>query len=60
MRSTSTSDRLLVISLSMVCPFEPEEKQAMLEAPSATERGRILTALLEMSVLASADVTARH
>jgi len=55
-----TSDRLLVISLAMVCPFEPEEKQAMLEAPSATERGRILTALLEMSVLASANATARH
>jgi uncharacterized protein len=55
-----TSDRLLVISLAMVCPFHPEEKQALLEAPSATERGRILTALLEMSVLATTDVTARH
>jgi uncharacterized protein len=55
-----TSDRLLLISLAMVCPFHPEEKQALLEAPSATERARILTALLEMSVLASTDVTARH
>jgi len=55
-----TSDRLLVISLAMVCPFQPEEKQALLEAPSATERARILTALLEMSVLASTEATARH
>jgi Lon protease-like protein len=55
-----TSDRLLVISLAMVCPFQPEEKQALLEAPSAAERARILTALLEMSVLASAEATARH
>ncbi len=55
-----TSDALLVISLGMVCPFQPEEKQALLEAADETERARILTALLEMGLLASGADSARH
>jgi len=41
----------LVTSLAMACPFAPSEKQALLEAPSLTERGRLITALMEMAVL---------
>jgi hypothetical protein len=39
----------LVNALAMLCPFEPAEKQALLEAPSWNERVATLVALLEMS-----------
>jgi Lon protease-like protein len=39
----------LVNALTMLCPFEPAEKQALLEAPGLTERADILTALIEMA-----------
>jgi len=38
----------LVNSLAMICPFEPSEKQALLEAADAEQRARTLTALMEM------------
>ena len=40
-------DELLINSLSMLCPFEPEDKQALLEAPSLTTRRETLTTLIE-------------
>ena len=43
----------LVNALSMLCPFAPGEKQALLEAPDLAERGRLLTALLEMGAVAA-------
>ena len=39
----------LVNSLAMLCPFEPAEKQALLEAGSLPERADTLVALLEMT-----------
>ena len=39
----------LVNALAMMCPFEPAEKQALLEAPSWVERVSTLVALLEIS-----------
>lgn len=39
----------LITSLAMICPFEPSEKQALLEAPDPDQRGRVLIALMEMS-----------
>jgi Lon protease-like protein len=39
----------LVNALAMLCPFEPAEKQALLEAPGWSERVATLVALLEMS-----------
>ena len=42
------SDEALVVTLAMVCPFEPIEKQALLEAPSEAERAETLLALLRM------------
>jgi len=39
----------LVASLAMGCPFAPNEKQALLEARSATSRADCLIALMEMS-----------
>jgi uncharacterized protein len=41
-------DDALVVTLSMVCPFEPVEKQALLEAPTEADRAAILLALLQM------------
>ena len=38
----------LVTTLSMVCPFEPVEKQALLEAPDASSRAETLKTLLAM------------
>ncbi|MCB1885669.1 MAG: LON peptidase substrate-binding domain-containing protein [Geminicoccaceae bacterium] len=41
----------LVTSLAMICPFEPNEKQALLEAPDLEAQGRMLVALMQMSAL---------
>ncbi|MBI1391403.1 MAG: hypothetical protein GC152_01555 [Alphaproteobacteria bacterium] len=39
----------LVVSLAMGCPFAPNEKQALLEAPDAASRADCLIALMEMA-----------
>ncbi len=44
-------DERLVTSLAMVCPFEPNEKQALLEAPTLGQRAELLTSLVEMAVV---------
>ena len=44
-----TSDERLVTSLAMICPFQPPEKQALLEAVTLLERAETMTAILEMS-----------
>ncbi|MBV9249678.1 MAG: LON peptidase substrate-binding domain-containing protein [Acetobacteraceae bacterium] len=41
-------DETLVTTLSMVCPFEPAEKQALLEASTDEGRAGTLLALLQM------------
>jgi len=43
-------DELLINSLSMLCPFGSEDKQALLEAPSLVTRRETLVALLEFSL----------
>lgn len=50
----------LITSLAMICPFEPCEKQALLEASGAEERARVLIALLQMGALGDKDTSARH
>jgi Lon protease-like protein len=42
----------LVTSLAMICPFAPEEKQALLEAPAMADQAQLLVALMEMEALA--------
>lgn len=44
------NDEMLVNSLSMLCPFGTEDKQALLEAPSLTERCEVLVKLLEYAL----------
>ena len=45
-------DELLINSLSMLCPFEPEDKQALLEAPSLGTRRETLVTLIEFALRA--------
>ena len=41
---------LLINALSMLCPFQPEEKQALLEAPSLETRRETLVTLIEFAL----------
>lgn len=45
----------LVNALAMMCPFQPSEKQALLEAVTLVERADVMVALLEMSLAANDD-----
>ena len=47
----ATNDEPLISSLVMICPFAPNERQALLEAPDLTARAELMIALLEMAVL---------
>ena len=59
---TSVSGDRLVSSIAMICPFDPSEKQALLEASDLAERARLLTAIVEMAVMQppSESTGARH
>jgi len=58
---SSVSGERLVTSIAMVCPFEPSEKQALLEAPDLEARAQLLTTIVEMAVLdRSTGGEARH
>ena len=46
---------LLVNSLSILCPFDPEEKQALLEAPTLANRRETLVTLMEFSLRSCGD-----
>jgi Lon protease-like protein len=45
----------LINSLAMALPFEPVEKQALLEAPTMADRRETLVALLEIDAAAGDD-----
>lgn len=45
-----TDDELLINSLSMLLDFEPEDKQALLEAPSLSTRRETLATLIEYAL----------
>lgn len=42
-------DRELIAAIAMSCPFHPSEKQALLEADSASDSAALLFSLLEMA-----------
>ena len=48
-------DELLINSLSMMLEFEPEDKQAVLEAPSLDTRRDSLVTLIEYSLRGGED-----
>ena len=43
------SDEVLISSLAMTCPFDPAEKQAILEQESLGEQSELITTFIEMS-----------
>jgi len=45
----SASDEKLITSLAMICPLQPKEKQALLEAGCCKERAQLFITLLEMA-----------
>jgi len=47
---SEAEDELLINSLSMLCPFTPEDKQALLEAPSLSTRRETLLTLMEYAL----------
>lgn len=53
------ADRL-VNSLAMMIPFQPSEKQALLEAGTLADRADVLVALLEMALAANEDYERRN
>lgn len=50
-------DELLINALSMLCPFPPEERQALLEAPSLQTRRETLVTLMEFALRGRSDST---
>jgi Lon protease-like protein len=46
----TAEDELMINALSMLCPFAPEEKQALLEAPDLASRRRVLQTLIAFAV----------
>lgn len=46
---------LLINALSMLLPLPPEDKQALLESPSLTDRRQTLTALIEFALRMGED-----
>lgn len=45
-----TSDERLVTTLAMVCPFDPVEKQVLLESPDLTQRCKLLIGIFEAAM----------
>ncbi|HEY6917800.1 MAG TPA: LON peptidase substrate-binding domain-containing protein, partial [Tabrizicola sp.] len=46
---------LLINSLSMLCPFSPEDKQALLEAPTLVTRRETIVTLIEFALRGSGE-----
>ncbi len=46
----TAEDELMINALSMLCPFDPEDKQALLEAPSLGTRRETLVTLMEFTL----------
>ncbi len=57
---TDTPTDHLVNALAMMCPFQPSEKQALLEASSLSDRANVMVALFEMSQAANDDSANLH
>ncbi len=51
-------DEEIINLLSILCPFSPHEKQALLEVPNVIERGKSLLVLLEMETFSASK--AKH
>ncbi len=45
-----TSDERLITTLAMVCPFDPAEKQVLLESPDIAQRCKLLIGIFEAAM----------
>lgn len=45
------SNEKLINTLTLVCPFDPSEKQAVLELPTVKEQSQMITTLIEMATV---------
>ncbi|OIQ70302.1 ATP-dependent protease La (LON) domain protein [mine drainage metagenome] len=54
-RLKEADDELLINSLSMLCPLPPEDRQALLEAPTLTTRRETLVTLFEFALRGGTD-----
>ena len=52
---TRASNEILVNALSVMAPYGPEEKQALLECADLKSRAEVLVALAEMELASSAS-----
>lgn len=55
-----TDDSSLITCLSMVCPFDPCEKQALLEADCCDARAKMFMTMLEMASCKNASCESKH
>ena len=53
----ATPDDKLITSLAMTCPFGPNERQALLEAETASSRADLIIALLDMATLENSSTS---
>ena len=51
--AAKASNEALVNALSAACPFDPQEKQALLEAGTVADRAALMVALCEMDISTS-------
>jgi len=54
------SDMDFVSALAMAAPLSAEEKQALLEADTASQRAQLMTAMFEMALLSEAGPVLLH
>lgn len=52
-------DETLVNTLAIICPFESNEKQALLEAPTLAERARTMVTIMEFALAEPDDSSGR-
>ena len=55
-----TEDRLLIANLGMMCPFNNQEKQALLEARDFAHMTEIITTLMEMAIRSFNQSSVKH
>lgn len=53
-------DGKLITCLSMICPFDAKEKQALLEAPCCKSRAETFMAMLEMAIHEKKSCCSQH
>jgi uncharacterized protein len=48
-----SDDEELINSIAMICPFEPAEKQLLLETPTINERFKLLLKIMKINLISN-------